>query len=116
MGSPSVKKAADLLRQGAVMLGESCPVCGLPLFKLKNGEVVCPDHGRVFIVRDEDEASAVKRRASLEEIQDRSLEMALKYSRRIEEDPDAVNTVIRLLEVVERTMRIMQQQGERKQS
>lgn len=49
------KKGAELLRQGATMLPHSCPICGSPLFKLKNGDVVCPLHGKVAIVSDESE-------------------------------------------------------------
>jgi len=37
------------------MLPYSCPICGSPLFRLKNGDVVCPIHGKVAIVSDETE-------------------------------------------------------------
>ncbi|HEU97496.1 MAG TPA: hypothetical protein ENO36_01385, partial [Fervidicoccus fontis] len=37
------------------MLPHSCPICGSPLFKLKNGDIVCPIHGKVAIVSDESE-------------------------------------------------------------
>jgi len=39
------------------MLAESCPLCGSPLFKLTSGEVVCPVHGRVMLVKSEEELS-----------------------------------------------------------
>ena len=32
----SVKRMAELLRQGATMLADSCPQCGSPLFKVKD--------------------------------------------------------------------------------
>jgi UPF0148 protein len=51
-----VKKGAELLRQGATMLQESCPICGSPLYKLKSGDIVCPIHGKVAIVSNESEA------------------------------------------------------------
>jgi len=35
-----VKRMADLLKSGATMLSDICPVCGSPLFKVK-GEVFC---------------------------------------------------------------------------
>ncbi|MET1101425.1 MAG: Sjogren's syndrome/scleroderma autoantigen 1 family protein [Pyrodictiaceae archaeon] len=54
-----IKKMADLLRAGAAMLSERCPICGLPLFRLRSGEVVCPIHGRVFLVKDEAEYTRV---------------------------------------------------------
>ncbi|MEM0021436.1 MAG: Sjogren's syndrome/scleroderma autoantigen 1 family protein [Fervidicoccaceae archaeon] len=52
----AAKKGAELLRQGAAMLSQSCPICGSPLFRLKNGDIVCPIHGKVAIVSDETEA------------------------------------------------------------
>ncbi len=55
-----VKKMAALLMQGATMLQETCPLDGLPLFRLRSGEVVCPVHGRVLIVTDEREALDVE--------------------------------------------------------
>jgi UPF0148 protein len=38
--SEDVKRMADLLKSGATMLSDVCPVCGTPLFKVK-GEVFC---------------------------------------------------------------------------
>jgi UPF0148 protein len=52
-----IKKASELMRSGATMLAESCPLCGSPLFKLVSGEVVCPVHGRVMLVKSEEELS-----------------------------------------------------------
>ena len=65
----AIKRMADLLRAGAAMLSERCPACGLPLFRLRSGEVVCPVHGRVYIVRDESEASRITVRSVLEELE-----------------------------------------------
>ena len=45
--SDPIKKAALLLREGATMLPETCPICGSPLYKLKDGRVVCPIHGEI---------------------------------------------------------------------
>ena len=38
--SEDVKRMADLLKGGATMLSDICPVCGSPLFKVK-GDVFC---------------------------------------------------------------------------
>ncbi len=35
-----VRRMADLLKSGATMLSDTCPVCGSPLFRVK-GEVFC---------------------------------------------------------------------------
>lgn len=37
-----MKQMADLLRNGAKMLGDSCPECSTPIFQLKSGEIICP--------------------------------------------------------------------------
>src|SRR6267143_1225232 len=38
--SEDVKRMADLLKSGATMLSDVCPVCGTPLFKVE-GDVFC---------------------------------------------------------------------------
>mgnify|MGYP001626203487 CR=1 FL=1 len=105
-----VKKMAELIKAGAVMLAETCPYpgCGLPLFRLKTGEVVCPVHGRVYLVKTEEEAREVKTSVSLamtlDRIEERALmEMNAMLSERGEIDP---TELIRWLEVVERVRRI----------
>jgi len=102
-----VKKMADLLRAGATMLPERCPVCGLPLFRLRSGEVVCPVHGRVYIVRDESEVSRVTVQGVLEELEkvvasrlSENLEAAKRGEPRAKE-------LSEWLDVLERTERIL---------
>jgi len=51
-----VRKMSELLRAGAVMLDLACPICNAPLFKLRSGEVVCPTHGPVRVVKTDSEA------------------------------------------------------------
>ena len=41
MSNESMKQMADLLRNGAKMLGDSCPECDTPIFELKSGEIIC---------------------------------------------------------------------------
>ena len=50
-----MKKSAELLMSGAVMLASHCPKCGAPLFKLKTGDIVCPIHGKVIIAKSEED-------------------------------------------------------------
>jgi UPF0148 protein len=102
-----VKKMADLLRAGAAMLPERCPICGLPLFRLRSGEVVCPVHGRVYIVRDESEVSRITVQGVLEELEkvvagriSESLEAARRGEPRARE-------LSEWLEVLERAERIL---------
>jgi UPF0148 protein len=55
-----VRRMTRLVAEGATMLAETCPVDGLPLFKLKSGDIVCPVHGKVWIVSSEAEAEEVE--------------------------------------------------------
>ncbi len=107
-----VRKMADLLRSGATMLAEHCPKCGLPLFRLKTGEVVCPIHGRVYIVKSESEAAKVTVQGVLEELEKTLVE---KISSNIASlrhadftDEDKPRALILWLEALERTERILQ--------
>ncbi len=77
--SDPVKKMAELLKAGATMLAETCPVegCHLPLFKLPSGEIVCPIHGRIHVVKTEEEAREVTRKLVLSDILDKVENKAL---------------------------------------
>jgi UPF0148 protein len=103
-----VKKAADLLRQGATMLGDACPQCGSPLFKLKSGEVVCPEHGRVLVVKSEREELKVKEEVIFSQVEDKLIQGLSKVSSKLEEspeDPEMLTQIIRYLEAIERLKR-----------
>ena len=68
--SKTIKKMADLLRQGATLTEHSCPACSSPLFKLRSGDLWCAScQKRVIIVREgeaEPEATDPALFASLE--------------------------------------------------
>jgi len=54
--SEEVKRMADLLRSGAVMLKETCPVCATPLFRLGKNVFCAKCNRPVAIVKSaEDE-------------------------------------------------------------
>jgi UPF0148 protein len=55
-----VKRMTRLVAEGATMLADTCPIDGLPLFKLKSGDIICPVHGKVWIVSSEAEAEEVE--------------------------------------------------------
>ncbi|MEM1533330.1 MAG: Sjogren's syndrome/scleroderma autoantigen 1 family protein [Desulfurococcaceae archaeon] len=104
------KKMAELLKTGAAMLAQKCPVegCYLPLFKLKTGEVICPEHGRVYIVKSDEEAKEVASRALvlkvLEDLEGRVIDaLSTLPQHSIDE---GYRDVIGWLEVLERIMRI----------
>jgi UPF0148 protein len=50
----SVRKMAELLRQGATMLADACPQCGSPLFKVKD-DIYCAKCDRRIVYAHSDE-------------------------------------------------------------
>lgn len=104
-----IKKAAELLRQGATMLDMSCPLCHMPLFKLKNGDIVCPNHGKVYIVKDEEEEKKITYSLSLDNIEEILLKNTSIIAEKLKNDPmdsDALLQVIRYLDAIERIRKI----------
>lgn len=57
-----MRRMVDLLRSGATMLADVCPICNSPLFKLKSGEIYCPGCEKrvVFVKEGEDVAKATQ--------------------------------------------------------
>ncbi|MFP3197104.1 MAG: Sjogren's syndrome/scleroderma autoantigen 1 family protein [Sulfolobaceae archaeon] len=105
----SVKKAADLLRQGATMLDMACPLCHMPLFRLKNGDIVCPTHGKVYVVENEEEEKKITGAITLDKLENTLYKGIEFLDQRLNKDPldiDTINQVIRYLEVIERINRI----------
>lgn len=110
--SLAVRKMAELLRAGATMLSETCPVHKVPLFKLKSGEVICPVcRKRVIFVREGEEAKALGIIA-LSELENVIYEKIrrLTYDVRKENDPDKayelLRSVIACLEVLDRIRKL----------
>ncbi len=107
-----IRKMADMLRAGATMLSEVCPQCGSPLFKLKSGEVVCPIHGRVFLVKTEEEVEKVTTYAILEELERSVIKILVNMQRSLtdteglEELEYRARNLIAWLEVLERIHRL----------
>lgn len=66
----TIRKMADLLRQGATLTEYSCPVCSSPLFKLRSKDLWCAScQKRVIIVKEgekEPEANQTSAFSSLE--------------------------------------------------
>ncbi|WP_292320834.1 Sjogren's syndrome/scleroderma autoantigen 1 family protein [Caldisphaera sp.] len=97
-----VKKMASLLSQGASMLDKTCPVCGLPLFKTKKGDILCPVHGKVYVVESEEEIKDIEIDETL-----RSVEYYVSIKIREMLNKDDMNDIIDLLKIIEYVERIM---------
>ena len=55
----SVKRMAELLRQGATMLADACPQCGSPLFKVQD-DIYCAKCDRRIVYAESDEEVEVQ--------------------------------------------------------
>ena len=116
-----IRQMADLLRAGATMLAERCPLCGLPLFRLRSGEIVCPQHGRVFVVKSEREYRKVSAQGVLEELEELATKKISELISKLEKgyDRDAIDELrewLNILEQVERLMTILEYQKRRSES
>ncbi len=108
--SEAVKKMAELLKLGAIMLPQKCPVknCNLPLFRLRSGEIQCPVHGRVYLVRSDEEAKQVLSKASLMQVLDSLEKRVIEILSKSGSNMISVDyrEIIGWLEVLERIIRI----------
>jgi UPF0148 protein len=105
-----MKEMADLLRKGATMLGESCPICGTPLFKLRDGEIICPKCNRpVRFVESEKDVSLIDNRGSLEETllkKIMEIKALLDYEKEPKKIREVTKTLIALLEALDMAKKV----------
>ncbi len=102
----SMKQMAELLRKGATMLSESCPDCNTPLFKLKDGSLVCPMCNKpVVMVAADADTEGMAQQGSI----DQTLLSKVKEIQAMleaEKEPERINvlleTLIKLLDARER--------------
>ncbi|MCE4625326.1 MAG: hypothetical protein F7C35_05625 [Desulfurococcales archaeon] len=107
-----VKKMARLMMQGAVMLAERCPICGLPLFRLKSGDVVCPVHGKIIVVSDEEQADEIRLDYTIRMVEHYA---ASKVKSLIGEgSPDEILDWLKVIEAVERIKQLRRPQEEKR--
>ncbi len=108
-GVDPVKKMAELLKSGATMLAETCPVkgCNLPLFRLKSGEIVCPVHGKVYLVKTEEEAKQIEEELTIKNVLDKLEQNILRViNERVDIGDLSAHELINYLEIIERIYRI----------
>ncbi len=113
----NIKKMAELLKSGATMLSTICPKCNSPLFKLRSGEIVCPNCGaRVFLVKDESESSEVMVRAAIERLERTASQklVSIGSELRSSETIEGLDRLIKWLDALERIERIKKHLGSRR--
>ena len=54
-----LRRMADMLRRGAVMLNLQCPACSSPLFRLRSGEIWCARCQKRVVVVEEGQDETV---------------------------------------------------------
>lgn len=107
-----VRRMSELLRSGAVMLDLACPLCSAPLFRLRSGEIVCPTHGPVKVVKTDSEAVEIQSQAVLDRLESvatsriSSITEYLSGERRGDGDDELLDQLERWLEVLERVRRL----------
>ncbi len=62
LSDEDIKRMSELLKSGATMLADTCPVCGSPLFRLRDGSVICPHCQKkvVYLKEGENEDRALE--------------------------------------------------------
>jgi UPF0148 protein len=89
----SIKRMAELLRQGATLTDLSCPVCASPLFRLKDGTLWCgKDEKKVVIVKDGEEmpkqASTLQSNVSYDKLEATLMKKIEEIQTKIEKTED----------------------------
>jgi UPF0148 protein len=111
MSEEDLKRMADLLRSGATMLGEHCPVCNSPLFRVK-GEVWCPKCNRRVIEAKEGKELPLVASQSLDNLKATILQKIQETTKKITEEKDIdklerlSSLLINWLEALERTVKV----------
>lgn len=88
------KKMAQLIRQGAVLTQYTCPVCGTPLLRLKNGKYYCAKCDReVVVVRSDEEEREVLIKYGLMDVRDALFRKAVDVAKEMSSasDIDEIN-------------------------
>ena len=85
-----VKRMADLLRSGATMLQETCPVCATPLFRLGK-DTFCPKCNRpVAIVKSAEEQVRLVGQQVLDNLEQAILEKIAELNAAIKSEHELV--------------------------
>ncbi|MEM0241037.1 MAG: Sjogren's syndrome/scleroderma autoantigen 1 family protein [Candidatus Nezhaarchaeales archaeon] len=108
-----MRRMVDLLRSGATMLADVCPICNSPLFKLKSGEVFCPGcEKRVIFVKEGEDVAKITQIQVISELTSTASQklMELTNMAKFESDLDRLyeigRCVLTWLEIFERVRKL----------
>ncbi|MGB9959376.1 MAG: Sjogren's syndrome/scleroderma autoantigen 1 family protein [Candidatus Bathyarchaeales archaeon] len=83
----TIKRMADLLRQGLTLTELACPACASPLFRLKSGELWCAKcEKKVIVVKDDAEAAKIASVAALENLENTLLAKIQEVQNRMQQE------------------------------
>jgi len=97
-----MKEMAKLLRTGATMLSQSCPVCGSPLFKLKSGDTFCAKCQRKVVIVEEGEETTTEAGIMLESLE-RTIIKKISFLEGVlssEEEPVKLKNVVDVIDAL----------------
>lgn len=83
----NITRMADLLKSGATMLENHCPVCSSPLFRI-NEEIWCPKCNKRVVIVDESDASLPTSISALNHLEHVLLLKIQEISERISNETD----------------------------
>ena len=91
-----IKRMAELLKSGAIMLNDYCPYCHVPLFKLKSGEIICPSCGRRVIYVKEGEEEVAEGLVAMESVRRTLLKKIKELNTLIDMESDPQQLMIKI--------------------
>jgi UPF0148 protein len=108
-----IKRMAELLRQGATLTDLSCPACGSPLFRLKDGMLWCAkDEKKVVVVKEGEEAQKPSGEKGLESLENtllakvQEIQVRIQHTEKVEELQKLTATLSELLDSLEKVKRM----------
>jgi UPF0148 protein len=109
----SIKRMADLLRQGETLTDLACPVCSSPLFRLRNGTLWCvKDEKKVIIVKEGEETEKSSSNAALDTLEEtisakiQEMQSKIKKTDNVDELGKMTATLSELLNSLEKIKRM----------
>ena len=104
----SIKKMAELLRQGATMLAQGCPQCGSPLMKMDDDVYCATCDRRIVVVDSQEQVGSQAVKALIPELHETLLKKLKTLNNIIEAENDTealtklANLMVLLLQSLER--------------
>lgn len=113
----TIKRMADLLRQGLTLTELACPACASPLFRLKSGELWCAKcEKKVIVVKDEGEIAKITSAAALENLEKTLLAKIQEVQSKMQQETNVdelqklgatLSELLESLEKIKKTRRVL---------